>query len=404
MRRLATFLNTLLTLYTGLSAFLSGLAMTLPSVWSGMQVLNRSGIAFNEFPWIPASVGLIAVLRGRRGGFWAQVGAWLGFIGAVLAVRPLWHVARTVRAHDQAMKAGLGSDFETLIPTPLKADMISTRLGFAQTAIRWGGIASRIQITYDVTYRVTATHQLKADFYQPRHTTEKAPAIVVIHGGSWDKGSKGEIFQSQCKWLAAQGYVVMDIDYRLAPQFTYKAQVEDVHGAIHWLRTHADSYGIDPGRIGLLGRSAGGHLALMAAFTASTAESVAAVVALYPPTDMPLLQSDVFDSLENVIGGSIEERPDLYVQASPLYVLRDPQHPIPPVLMGHGGWDNLVTPEHSRRLAGRLTQLEVPNVYLYYPWGRHGFDFAIGGLGGHMFQYDTDRFLAWALRQKGNPS
>jgi acetyl esterase/lipase len=70
----------------------------------------------------------------------------------------------------------------------------------------------------------------------------------------------------------------------------------------------------------------------------------------------------------------------------------------PPVLLAHGGRDNLVTPEQSARLHNRLRELGRTSVLLHYPWGRHGFDFSLGGLGGQMLQYDMDRFLAWALR------
>ena len=138
---------------------------------------------------------------------------------------------------------------------------------------------------------------LKLDVYLSRTRQEKlSPAIVVVHGGSWSAGERGDYPQWN-EWLARHGYAVFDVDYRLAPQPNWRTATGDVKCAISWVKANAARYEVDSTRIALLGRSAGGHLALLAAYTSGEAalapsctsspdSSVRAVVALYAPTDL----------------------------------------------------------------------------------------------------------------------
>ena len=91
------------------------------------------------------------------------------------------------------------------------------------------------------------------------------------------------------EWLADLGYVVFDVDYRLAPPPRWRDAPGDVQAAVAWVRARAPQLGVDPERVALLGWSAGGHLALLAAYDSPSAfPPVAAVVALYPITDLTL--------------------------------------------------------------------------------------------------------------------
>src|SRR6202022_3108945 len=93
------------------------------------------------------------------------------------------------------------------------------------------------------------------------------------------------------RWLAERGYLVLDIQYRLAPAAGWREAVGDIGRATTWLRANADDLGVDPGRIALLGRSAGGHLALLAAFTADASDQQppCCVIAFYAPSDLTRL-------------------------------------------------------------------------------------------------------------------
>jgi len=114
--------------------------------------------------------------------------------------------------------------------------------------------------------------ELKLDVWRPPDGSGGSPAaergrpaVVVVHGGGWRSGNRGE-FPLWNAWLADKGYVVFDIDYRLAPSNWQEAPA-DVACAVGWVKENADRYGVDPGRVALMGRSAGGHLALHAAYT-----------------------------------------------------------------------------------------------------------------------------------------
>lgn len=385
-----------------------GASMTAPSDWS-KWVLSRPGVAASELPWLPIGAGLAAIGLSRKSR--TPMGGWLGLAGVGLAMRPLWQVEATILRNEAAMREGLGMDYAAEIPPASLEHATQSRLGFQQLSARERRLLNgRVHLTPDVLFHTIDAQELRADLYEPTYEPTGGwphPAIISIHGGSWRGGDKGGLFAPHARWLANQGYVVLDVQYRLSPAALWPAHLDDVKTAIRWLRTHAERYHVDPECIGLVGRSAGGHLALMAAFTPndpnfpapsglSTRDDVQSVAAIYPPTDLPYLQSTVGADLDYWLGSSIREQPDLYVQASPIYAAKADA---PPVLLAHGGSDNLVPAAHSERLHKRLQELGVTSVYLNYPWGRHGFDFSLRGLGGHMLQYDMDRFLAWTLRR-----
>jgi len=161
-----------------------------------------------------------------------------------------------------------------LIP-PVQAIHLAHRRGVALDWKRYLNAPVDIKPAHPQQTLVFATvdgHPLALDVYRPP-VTGPVPAVIVLHGGGWSGGDKGET-PLQNERLAAQGYAVFDVQYRLAPQFTWKAAIGDVKCAIGWVKQHARQAGveIDPARVTLLGRSAGGHLALMAAYTADDAE------------------------------------------------------------------------------------------------------------------------------------
>jgi acetyl esterase/lipase len=307
-----------------------------------------------------------------------------------------------------AMSDGLGQGYQANILPQTLQYATRARLDIPDTTRRRQASAQAVQVEFDVPFYSDDRCTLHLDVYQPTDRSDGLrPAVIAIHGGGWNGGDKGGYHFAKQRWLARQGYVIFDIEYRLSPAYMWPTHLADVKTAIRWVRRHADRFHVDPDRIALIGRSAGGHLALMAAFTPGDPtfpatgdlpdrDDVQAVVALYAPTDMPLLQETAVAPLSYWLGDTLERNPGLFRAASPVYVAKPDA---PPVLLGHGGCDNLVTPAHSERLHQRLCELGVPSAYLYYPWGRHGFDVSLSGLGGHMIQYDTERFLALVLRK-----
>jgi acetyl esterase/lipase len=103
------------------------------------------------------------------------------------------------------------------------------------------------------------------DLYQPLGRADPAPVVVFFYGGSWRSGKRAE-YRFAAAALAQQGLLVIVPDYRLYPEVTYPAFLQDAARAVAWTFRHAANYGGDPGRIYVMGHSAGAYLAAMLAY------------------------------------------------------------------------------------------------------------------------------------------
>ncbi len=239
---------------------------------------------------------------------------------------------------------------------------------------------------------------LSLDLY-PGEGNGPRPLVVAIHGGSWQTGDRTQLAE-WWSWIATQGWTVAAIDHRKAPGDSFPAQKVDVNAAIDWLKAHAVELEIDSKRIVLIGRSSGGHLALTSAY-ANEDPAIVGVVAWYAPTDLvwswenpanPLVirsQSLLFDLMD----AAPDEKEALYRQGSPIQQARSGS---PPTLLLHGGRDELVWPEQSRRLSERLRTVGVPHLVVDLPWATHGCDANLSGPSGQIGRWAIERFLARA--------
>ena len=277
-----------------------------------------------------------------------------------------------------------------------------------------------IDVQRDVEFATQDGHPLRLDVYKPPSPTQRgpqtdgasrplSPAVIVIHGGSWRSGEKSD-FESYDRWLAAGGRVVFDVEYRLANDAQrFPAQLTDIKCAIGWVKSHAAQYHVDAERLALLGRSAGGQLALLAAYTANDPTlrpgscgdqetRVRAVISFYGPTDLAWDYAhpgrpDVIDTprvLENYLGGSPASAPQAYASASPIEHVGAQS---PPTLFLHGGHDQLVLAENVERIMPKLAAAGVPFTYVYLPWANHGFDYNFDGWSSQIAQAEIDKFL-----------
>jgi acetyl esterase/lipase len=225
--------------------------------------------------------------------------------------------------------------------------------------------------------------------------------VVVIHGGAWRSGDPAQL-PALNSYLAGRGFSVAAITYRLTPKHIFPAQIEDVEQMIAWLRAEAKTLQIDADRIALLGRSAGGHLALLAGYR-KVAKGIRAVVDLYGPTDLHWSWANpsnpwVINSpqvLRAFLGGTPKDKKAAYDAASPLLFV-DAQSP--PTLLVQGGRDELVSFRQSRRLAERLKQHRVKHFLLEIPWATHGLDANLYGPSGQLYLYALERFLVATMR------
>jgi acetyl esterase/lipase len=247
-----------------------------------------------------------------------------------------------------------------------------------------------VHVVREVEFSRPAGVPLHLDLYMPRQAKGRMPGLILLHSGGWRDGTRQD-YQSYASAFADQGYVAATVDYRLAPRDPFPAALQDVKHAIRWMRRNADKYQIDPARLGIIGSSAGGHLALLAAYTAGnrdleknsdsidpTSDEVQAVVEIYGPTDLTVdpatVPPMVARCVTDFLGASAFVAPDLCRKASPLTYV---SAAAPPTLIIHGTLDDIVPISQADALARRLAELRVPYVYDRIDGWPHAMDLTI---------------------------
>ena len=237
-----------------------------------------------------------------------------------------------------------------------------------------------VRIEWDVRYLVVNRKE-KADLYLPATLSkgQRAPAVVIIHGGGWNGGDKRAAREINIGTnLALRGYVGMSINYTLCTEgkVTWPQYLHDCKTAVRWLRKNADRLQIDPERIGVIGGSAGGNIAAMLALTdpgdgldpvgpyGEFSCRVQCAVDLYGPADL-LEYHDV-----KMLGKTRAEAPELYRAASPTtYVDKSD----PPILILHGTADTTVGVKQSELFAAALKQAGVEHELVIVEGAPHTF-------------------------------
>jgi acetyl esterase/lipase len=238
-----------------------------------------------------------------------------------------------------------------------------------------------VRVERGVAY-LPADREELADLYFPLAPPAgvRLPAVVIIHGGGWNGGQRdGKRELNIGGTLARNGYVAMSIDYKLARGIgaIWPQNLWDCKTAVRWLRVNADRLGLDPDRIGVMGGSAGGHLAAMVALTTPSdgldpvapygevSCAVRCCIDLYGIADIARYH-DV-----RMLGKTIQEAPELYRLASPVtYVRRNSV----PFLILHGTADKTVSIEQSKLFAAVLQKAGVPHEFVIVPDAPHTFD------------------------------
>jgi len=245
---------------------------------------------------------------------------------------------------------------------------------------------SGVKISRNLIYAKTPEKDLKLDLYLPEaKPTAPLPLVVWVHGGAWQNGSKAN---PPAAPMAARGYAVASVAYRLSHEAAFPAQLHDVKAAIRWLRNHAGEYGIDGSRIGVWGSSAGGHLVALLGTTGdapdlegSVGESgssrVQAVVDYYGPAD--LRRMSMFPSTidhdsptapeSRLIGGPVQQNA---AKADAAGAVKWASAGDAPFLIVHGDSDLSVPLEQSERLHRALKAAKVETELVVVPGGGHG--------------------------------
>ena len=251
--------------------------------------------------------------------------------------------------------------------------------------------AQDIKVTKDVVYTEATDPKegkvigTKLDVYLPQDGVAKHPSVILIHGGGWFAGDKGQ-YKDLATELAKAGFVAFSLNYRLAPKFQYPAALDDVQHAVRWVRAHATEYTVDGDRLGALGDSAGAHLAAFLGLRdtrdnsdktlAGFSSRVKCVVDLYPPTDFTgspeaaKINPAGLAMLQSFFGKKPEDAPDLYKDGSPITFVDKSASPF---LIFHGDADKLVPIEQSKHLHDALKKVNVESTFVIFANEGHGF-------------------------------
>ena len=143
------------------------------------------------------------------------------------------------------------------------------RAGEIKLCQRTDKLPPGVELQAGIEYGKGGEKPLVLDLFKPKQLKHPVPGLILIHGGSWSGGSRKHN-GVYCRHFAQKGYVVATIDYRLSGEAPFPAAIQDVNCAIRWMRANAAKLGVDPNKIGLVGGSAGGHLAMLAAYSADT--------------------------------------------------------------------------------------------------------------------------------------
>ncbi len=189
-----------------------------------------------------------------------------------------------------------------------------------------------------------------------------APVLVFFYGGSWASGRRQD-YGFAARALAARGFVVVVPDYRIVPQARWPAFVEDGAAAIAWTRANIAASGGDPARIGVIGHSAGAHIAMMLALDRrwGAADAIRAGVGLAGPYDfLPFAPGSAAETALGNASDRGETQPIRFARAD-----------APPLLLLTGDDDETVRPGNSDRLAAALTAAGAAATVRHYPRQGH---------------------------------
>jgi acetyl esterase/lipase len=331
---------------------------------------------------VAVGLGLLAGWLGAR--LAAGVFGLVGILSSFLALWPsiaMWQLAR-----QENVSLSLG----TYLAYAVHRDIGGPQL---ERTVVYGTAADNTKLVLDVWLSDVAT------------TGSSSPAVVKVHGGGWTGGTRSQGMDWN-RWLNQLGYPVFDVEYRMPPPERWKDEVGDVKCALGWVVANAPKYRINPARISIFGLSAGGNLAMLAAYTMGAPPlppscnvptvAVKSVVNLYGPADLTLLYSSsgsftgVQHVLRQYIGGSPTQYPDRYRAVSPLgYVGAK----TPPTMTFLGMSDHIIPTEQARSLEQALTQADVVHETYLLPGNDHGFEVNWGGFGAQFVRDKIKAFL-----------
>lgn len=378
-----------------LARFLGGLALlglaSLTALPAPTRLLWSASVAATEWGYWIAFAALLPLIPPRHPTRAGRLGAVFSLAAIALFVMPVVRASALNEDLPRAFDARFGAERRP------RADFAAAPRGEPLAIVELLRPVQSPPVRFEAREFTALDGQpLTLDVYRPGYVHRPVPAVLVIHGGLWRSGSNAE-FLALNAYLAARDYVVVALNYRQAPQARFPLGRDDVLAAIAYVKVHAEEFGIDPGRLAVLGRSSGGQLALLTAYTAAD-PSIRGAISLYGESDLkyeyenpaPRSLVDTRGLLEGYLGGDPRAAADAYFAASPVNFVRADT---PPTLLLHGLLDRVVPAAQTARLEARLQEAGVKHLAVRLPWATHGCDRSFGGPCGQVATYAVERFL-----------
>ena len=236
-------------------------------------------------------------------------------------------------------------------------------------------------------FAVIGERLLQLDLYLPVSSERPPKLLVYVHGGAWRAGSREGM---PMEALVSAGWAIASVDYRLSPEARFPAQVHDIKAAIRFLRAQGKTLGFAPEWIGIVGSSAGGHLAALVGVTSDVAElegsvgeqdgvdsSVQAIVSFYGASNLTTILSQStphglsvrVPALDLLLGGPLESEGDLAKLASPVFHVDAKD---PPLMLIHGDQDPQMPINQAHELHGAYKAAGVSVRFDVVHGGAHG--------------------------------
>jgi len=410
----------LATILSTLSLLMSILLLIKTESPIGWFILIPKDISCALSP-IWALIGAVGALIG-----WAYHAFWVIPVGVLGAGMMIWYIWQSTRDH-KGFEGAFGAGWSEQIKPEQAKLMVQKRWSLFLKM----KASPEPSFEHDVAlWTIPGTErELLCDIWRPANGKGSGLAFIYYHGGGWAAFDKDFGTRPFFRHLVSQGHTVMDVAYRLIPEADIFGMIGDVKRAIAWMKANANQYGVNPEKIVLGGASAGGHLALLAAYSPEHPEftlnelnevdlSVCGVISYYGPTDLldtydymnlqkledrpsapieknlkPSERLQYAGRLDMLLGGWPKDVAAMYQLASPISHV---DQGCPPTLLIQGKQDFVTSVDATSALYKKLVESGVPAINIVFPWTDHAFDLLFPQISpaAQSALYDVDRFLA----------
>ena len=255
-----------------------------------------------------------------------------------------------------------------------------------------------VRLVRDVVYSTIGNRELRLDvFYPAGRKRKRYPGVLLVHGGGWRSGNKSQQ-APLAQQLAARGYVAVAVEYRLSLEAPYPAAVHDLKAAVRWMRANAAALQLDPTKIAALGVSAGGQLAALLGATnglptfegnggnENQDSAVQAIIDIDGVLAFKHPESEEGAVAAMWLGGTYEEAPEVWEEASPLSHVS--KHTPPTLFINsslprfHAGRDDMIRKLDAHGIYSQVYTLpDTPHPFwLFHPWFQPTVDYTVAFL------------------------